>query len=194
MQTICPGRFIFLLVLCLLLSLWPGSSVNAKSLYSTDHDWKFEKYSNIYMPMVDWRLLKSQCYAESAFDPAAVSPVGAQGICQFMPGTWEDVQRGTKIQGSPFDPDVNIQFAAYYMSRLRRTWSSPRPESDRHSLAMASYNAGLGHLLNAQRRCNGALLYDEIIVCLPYITGRHSKETITYVQRIWRFYWLLRFV
>ena len=144
--------------------------------------------------MVDWKLLKSQCYAESSFNALAISPVGAQGICQFMPGTWDDVQTGLKIKASPFNPKVNIQFAAYYMGKLRRSWSSPRPEIDRHNLAMASYNAGLGNLLSAQRKCNGQLLYDEIIECLPAVTGIHSKETIDYVKKIWRFYWMLRFV
>lgn len=140
------------------------------------------------MPGVDWKLLKAQCFAESSFIETAVSPVGAQGLCQFMPGTWEDVQKGLRIQGDPFDATLNIQFAAFYMSGLRRSWSSPRPERDRHNLAMASYNAGFGNLLRAQRLCDGKLLYDEIIVCLPRVTGRHSKETIDYVKKIRRFY------
>ena len=136
------------------------------------------------MPFVDWRLLKAQCYQESLLDPLAVSPVGAQGICQFMPATWADMP----IEGSPFTPRLNIHAAAYYMGRLRTGWSSPRPEFDRHSLAMASYNAGFGNLLKAQRLCTGAILYAEIIDCLPDVTGRHSNETITYVERIWGFY------
>ena len=75
------------------------------------------------------------------------------------------------------------------MARLKRGWSSPRPAYDRHLLAMASYNAGFGNLLKAQRACGGGVLYAEIIACLPQITGHHSNETITYVQRIqrWRF-------
>jgi len=122
--------------------------------------------------------------------PDAVSPVGAMGLCQFMPGTWSEVERKMDFpsHASAFAPDLSIEAAAFYMGGLRRMWSAPRPEADRHSLAMASYNAGAGHLLKAQRLCGGGNLYSEIIGCLPDITGHHSKETITYVDRIWG-YW-----
>ncbi len=121
-------------------------------------------------------------------NPNAVSPVGAEGIAQFMPGTWRDVSRqmGIPYGISPRDAKWAIDAGAYYMARQRRTWSSPRPDLDRHFLAAASYNAGAGNLLKAQRLCRGAVLYDEIIACLPAVTGRHSRETITYVKRIQR--------
>jgi len=141
------------------------------------------------MPGVDWRLLKAQCWQESRFIEAAVSPVGAMGLCQFMPGTWADVTRQLNIEGSAFAPDLSIDAAAYYMGQLRRQWSSPRPEFDRHSLAMASYNAGLGNLLKAQQQCDMATTYACIAGCLPDVTGRHSKETLDYVVKIWA-YWM----
>lgn len=137
------------------------------------------------MPGLDWKLLKAQCYQESLLKPDAVSPVGAQGLCQFMPGTWRQVM---ERDVSAFVPELSIEAAAIYMSRLRRQWSAPRPEWDRHSLALASYNAGLGHLLTAQKRCGGVAAYNGIIRCLPYVTGRHSEETITYVARIWKWF------
>lgn len=147
------------------------------------------------MPGVDWRLLKAQCYQESLLDPLAVSHVGASGLCQFMPGTWKDVSRRLVFGAntSIFDSKLSIEAASYYMGSLRRQWSSKRPDTDRHYLAMASYNAGLGHLLKAQKRCGGAVLYDDIIDCLPLITGRHSQETITYVARIRKFYIRMKF-
>ncbi len=141
------------------------------------------------MPGVDWRLWKAQLYQESLLDPDAVSPAGAMGVAQFMPGTWRDVSRALGYDGiTPFMAEPAIMAGAYYMGNLRRQWSAPRPEADRHSLAMASYNAGLGNILRAQRACTGQPLYSEIIPCLPQITGHHSRETRTYVQRIWS-YW-----
>lgn len=89
---------------------------------------------------------------------------------------------------SPHMAEPAIIAGAYYMARLRRSWSSPRPGEDRQRLAQASYNAGLGSLLAAQRACEGRLLYSEIVVCLPQITGQHSRETITYVERIARWH------
>ena len=86
------------------------------------------------------------------------------------------------------DVATGFRAAACSMAGLRGQWSAMRPEWDRHSLALARYNAGLGHLLSAQRACGGPSLYPEIIACLPAITGRHSRETITYVDRIWEWY------
>lgn len=158
------------------------------------YDLHFRKWTSVYMPGVDWRLLKAQCYQESLLNPDAVSPVGAMGLCQFMPATWREAQQalGWPDDASAFAPALSVQASAWYMGRMRRFWSSPRPEWDRHSLAMASYNAGAGNILKAQQRCNGALLYGEIIACLPDVTGHHSRETIIYVTRIWDFYVIIR--
>jgi soluble lytic murein transglycosylase-like protein len=169
-----------------------GSLEPAFSSVSFSHkwDWDFRQSAKAWMPGVDWQILKAQCFQESRLIPTAVSPVGAQGLCQFMPGTWRDVEKQLKFppEASAFAPDLSIEAAAYYMGKLRRMWSAPRPDKDRHSLALASYNAGAGHLINAQKRCGGPNLYQDIAKCLPDITGHHSKETLTYVERIWR-YW-----
>ena len=139
--------------------------------------------------MPDWYWWKAQLYQESLLDPHAISPAGAEGIAQFMPATWAEItQRLGYGTISRRDAKLAIELGAYYMARLSRGWSFPRPVMDRHYLAVASYNAGFGSLLAAQRLCGGALLYSEIVACLPSITGRYSMETITYVQRIkrWR--------
>jgi len=70
------------------------------------------------------------------------------------------------------------------MGTLIYSWKSERPAMDRHKLALGSYNAGIGHLLKAQKLCGGPKLYEDIIACLPMITGRHSKETINYTRLI----------
>lgn len=109
-----------------------------------------------------------------------------------MPGTWRQVSSRLDLQASPYVPEASIQAAAYYMRTLIDEWSAPRPEEHRRRLAEASYNAGLGNLLAAQRWCGGPNLYPEIIRCLPCITGQHSQETITYVNRIQRWYGLMQ--
>lgn len=106
-----------------------------------------------------------------------------------MPATWAQVTRELGWSGiSPRDAKYAVQAGAYYMAKLKRAWKSPRPDMDRHQLAQASYNAGMGHLVSAQRLCGGRALYREIIICLPQVTGRHAVETRTYVERIarWR--------
>lgn len=109
-----------------------------------------------------------------------------------MPGTWPRLVRAIGAEtASPHQVRPAAQAGAYYMAQLRREWSSPRPEADRHSLAMASYNAGLGHLLSAQRLAGMAVLYRPIAAELPRVTGDHARETRGYVRRIWRYYTMM---
>jgi membrane-bound lytic murein transglycosylase F len=133
-----------------------------------------------------WCAWKAQLIAESNLRADAVSPVGAMGIAQIMPGTWADLQRqmGLPLGSTPFQAEVAIEAGAFYMAKRRADWRAPRPLLDRQQLAQASYNAGHGNLLAAQRACGGRPLYREIIVCLPQVTGAHSRETIQYVDRI----------
>ena len=75
-------------------------------------------------------LLAAQLFAESGFNPFAVSPAGAQGIAQFMPGT----ARGIGLD-DPFDPDAAIDAQAHLMRDLLRRFGAV-------PLALAAYNAG----------------------------------------------------
>ncbi|MBK8295550.1 MAG: transglycosylase SLT domain-containing protein [Solirubrobacterales bacterium] len=77
-------------------------------------------------------LLAAQLYAESGFDPTARSPVGAQGIAQFMPAT-----AASYGLDNPFDPAAAIDAQGHLMSDLLKQFGSP-------SLALAAYNAGPG--------------------------------------------------
>ena len=69
-------------------------------------------------------------WKESRFNPQAVSPKGAQGIAQFMPGTAEE--RGLD---DPFEPKLAIIHSASLLADLRREFGN-------FGLAAAAYNAG----------------------------------------------------
>ncbi|TMK73020.1 MAG: hypothetical protein E6G49_06020 [Actinobacteria bacterium] len=99
-------------------------------------------------------LLAAQLMAESNFNPFAVSPAGAQGIAQFMPGT-------AALYGldDPFDASAAIDAQAHLMSDLLQEFGGSV------SLALAAYNAGPG----AVEACG----------CVPSI-----PETEAYVARI----------
>src|SRR4051794_12797108 len=77
-------------------------------------------------------LLAAQIYAESNFNPFAVSPAGAQGIAQFMPGT----AAGLGLR-NPFDAPAAIDAQAHLMHDLLGRFASV-------PLALAAYNAGPG--------------------------------------------------
>lgn len=142
-----------------------------------------------WMPGTDWQLLWGLIRQESAFNPQAESPVGAAGLTQFMPGTWADVAgRLNLTYANRYMAGPSIEAGAYYLAQLRRGWHSPRPEADRLQLALASYNAGMGHLIKAQKACGMPVLYPEIARCLPQITGHHAAETLHYVPTVWMYY------
>lgn len=178
------------IVLAAILLVLSGTAFSAEIPTRSPFDGFFEKYTRRYLPGVDSDLIKAQCWQESRFKTDAVSPVGAAGVCQFMPGTWKDAKKSLGLPSSlsVFHPEQNIQAAAFYMGAQYKTWKSPRPPEDRHNLAAASYNAGAGHLINAQKLCGSPALYREIVKCLPNVTGKHSKETIGYVRYIRGFY------
>lgn len=131
----------------------------------------------------------AQLYQESLCDPHAVSPVGAAGLAQFMPATWREARDrlGLPVQYTPHD-DIAVEAGAWYMARQMAIWRSPRPALERWRLAAASYNAGAGNIIAAQRVCEGARDWRVIETCLPSITGHHANETRTYVVRIERWW------
>ena len=173
---------------------WLPSSADAQAaLIDSKYDVEIVRAAKLWLPMWDHRWWKAQLFQESRLRPDAVSPVGAQGLCQAMPGTWKDISRALRWGTvSPFVARYCIEGGAYYMAQQRRMWKSERPESDRRQLAQASYNAGAGNILKAQKACNGARNWPVIVTCLPRITGaKNTHETTTYVERIERWYKVL---
>jgi len=178
-----------ILAVGLVMAALVGCSPASAAVFTKKYDRQIEKAAKAYLPAVPWLLYKAQLWQESRLDPLARSPAGAEGIAQFMPGTARDIfpllgyaAVDRRLAGP------SIEAGAYYMARLRRAWHAPRPETDRHKLALASYNAGLGNILAAQRACDGAALYEAIMLCLESVTGRHAVETRGYAPAIYRWY------
>jgi membrane-bound lytic murein transglycosylase F len=94
----------------------------------------------------DWRLIVAQMYQESRFDPLAKSWVGALGLMQVMPRTaqqfgFSDLQ----------DPDVGLHAGVRYLDWLQERFDPELPVQDHMWFALASYNAGVGHVRDARR-------------------------------------------
>lgn len=96
----------------------------------------------------DWRLLAAQTYQESRFDPRATSWAGAMGLLQIMPATARDLGLA-----DPYDPDENVEGAVRYLQWLgEEYWAEAIPDpQERLKFILASYNAGAGHVMDAQR-------------------------------------------
>jgi len=106
-------------------------------------DW-FREYARI--PGWDWRLLASQAYQESRFNPNARSWAGAAGLMQIMPRTARELRVNAR------DPRQSIEGAARYLWKLDDQWHSAIPrEEERIRFILAAYNVGLGHVEDARR-------------------------------------------
>lgn len=155
---------------------------------------KFDKYFSKYSkrffgPDFNWRFFKAQAITESRLKPEARSMVGALGIMQIMPRTFQEiVQKNPGIKGNRKQPRWNIAAGIYYDRVLWKTWKAERLELDRINFMFGSYNAGKRNIIKAQRiaKRNGLNpnIWGSIVYHLPKVTGRRSKETIGYVNKI----------
>ncbi len=104
------------------------------------------KYAKVYG--FDWRLVTSQMYQESRFDPKARSFAGALGLLQVLPRT----AKSMGVKASHLErPERGVQAGVKYMSWLQHRFDSNLPFSPRLWFSLASYNAGLGHVQDARR-------------------------------------------
>ena len=121
-------------------------------------------YSNRYD--LDARLVMAVIACESNFNANAVSPVGAMGLGQLMPGT----AAGLGV-GNAWDASANLEGSTRLLkSHINDMSAGGRPTKEAIKLALACYNAGAG----AVRKYKGIP---------PY------RETQNYVRKIIRLYW-----
>ncbi len=123
------------------------------------HSGRISKYDELFRKFAvrygfDWRLIAAQAFAESRFDPRARSWVGAKGLMQIMPGTARELGIRNIVK-----PANGIRAGVKYLARLREKFEPRLDVVDRNSFALASYNAGFGHVLDA-RRLAGTLGFD----------------------------------
>jgi membrane-bound lytic murein transglycosylase F len=90
-------------------------------------------------------LLAALAYQESHWDPAAKSPTGVRGIMMLTQRTAESLGVTNRL-----DPEAAIDGGARYLADRHRRLPETIPEPDRTFLALASYNIGRGHLLDAR--------------------------------------------
>ena len=140
-----------------------GRSVQRKKPINVSRVPRIDAYDHLFRAAaerhhVPAELLKAVCLVESAMNPAAVSPAGAQGLMQLMPQTAESLN-----VSDPFDPSQAIDGGARYLAQQLRTFG-------RTDHALAAYNAGPG----AVRRAGGIPNYRETTRYVQKVTRYYN--------------------
>ncbi len=115
--------------------------------------------------------------------------LSAVGVMQVMPRTFNEIQRkNPAITGSADQPRWNIAAGIWYDRQQFVAWVADRPLVERLKFMFGSYNAGRASILRAQEIALAeglnVTLWESIARELPRVTGRRSRETVTYVSRI----------
>ncbi len=146
--------------------------------WTNKYDRHFKKYSKRYFgPLFDWHWFKAQAIAESGLSHNARSHVGAQGLMQIMPATFNEIMKKNPQFSKLETPKWNIAAGIYYDRTLYRKFKKTATQ-DKLYMTFASYNAGYGRILKASKHTVGKEKnWEEIKHYLP-------KETRGYVSRI----------
>ncbi|MDR1407509.1 MAG: transglycosylase SLT domain-containing protein [Tannerella sp.] len=109
------------------------------------YDHLFKKYA----PRLgwDWQLLASISWQESHFEPSIVAWSSARGLMGIMPET------ASHLGFDPLemdDPEKNIQAGVECLHRFGQRFVDIPDSLERIKLTLASYNAGIGHIIDAQ--------------------------------------------
>lgn len=133
-------------------SFWNSCNPAQQNALDPQIRWLCQRYG------MDHNLVKAVIRAESAFDMQAVSPKGAIGLMQLMPGTSRDL--GVM---NPYDPYQNLDGGVRYLRMMMDRFNN------NVAFALAAYNAGP----EAVQRHGGIPPYE---------------ETQTYVRKVLEFY------
>lgn len=99
----------------------------------------------------DWKVLAAIAFKESRFNPNARGFGGAYGLMQFMPNTGP--QFGVLPDSSP---ETQINGGMRYLNAVSKRWAGIADEQIRLQFTLASYNAGMCHIEDAQRLARAA--------------------------------------
>jgi soluble lytic murein transglycosylase len=158
-------RFVFKLILCVLLALAAGFAylaVRSGDPIYTLYEWmspaRFKQYDRLIRSVavehhLDPMLVKAVVWRESRFDPKKHGGAGERGLMQVSEKAANEWARENKIDNfrveKLFDPKTNLEAGTWYLRRAFEHWET---QSDPMPFALAEYNAGASR---AQRWSGG---------------------------------------
>jgi soluble lytic murein transglycosylase-like protein/tetratricopeptide (TPR) repeat protein len=122
-------------------------------------------------------ILQSIIKEESHFNQYAESSVGARGLMQLMPSTFDEITKNYGFSGDIYNPQTNIKAGSLYYEGLKKVLGN------KDLYAISAYNGGIGSVTNWFSK----LIYndaDEFVEQIPY------PETKNYVKKVLRTYWV----
>ncbi len=149
----------------------------------------------------DWRFIAAVIYQESHFNPRARSYTGVEGLMQLTQNTAKEMGVVDRR-----DPGQSIRGGVGYLNKLYKMYGEAK-DPDRLLIALASYNVGRGHILDAQKIAtekdfdpNSWSSLQQILPLLRY--PKHYKKTrygycrgtepVRYVNRILTYFDILK--
>lgn len=146
---------------------------------------------------LDWRLLAAIGYQESHWDPSAVSPTGVRGLMMLTQRTASD------MGVNRLDAEESILGGARYFANVHDRMPDQIPEPDRTWMALAAYNVGFYHVMDAriitEQKGYNPDRWVDVREHLPLLSQREyytqtrfgyarGHEPVIYVDNIRRYY------
>ena len=161
------------------------------------YDDTFRRYSKRYFSAAfDWRWFKAQGMAESNLDSAATSRVGARGVMQLMPSTFNYIQSRLPQFQSIDDPEWNIAAGIMHDRYLWKLWEKDVAGPERYRFMFASDNAGegtIGRAADSARVAAGGVPdWSHVEQVASKVPRWRYRETLGYVRKIDQNYARLR--
>lgn len=130
----------------------------------------------------DWRLLAAVIYQESKFHIEAQSKKGATGLMQLLPSTAEHHRH----EGDDLlDPEQNIKTGVRYLRRLQRMFRSRADGQENvQKFALAAYNAGEGHIIDAINFANWVKMKSDTWEDLSAIFPTMAEDFILQIDTV----------
>ncbi|MBN1843033.1 MAG: membrane-bound lytic murein transglycosylase MltF [Deltaproteobacteria bacterium] len=149
----------------------------------------------------DWRFIAALIYQESQFRPWAKSFSGVRGLMQLTLPTAKELGIKNRL-----DPYQSIMGGTRYLKKLYDLFDET-PDPDRSLIAVAAYNVGRGHVMDARRIASGMRLdpnkWSSLEETLPLLRQRkyykkskygycRGAEPVFQVRRVVTYYDILK--
>ncbi|MCX8960381.1 membrane-bound lytic murein transglycosylase MltF [Erwinia psidii] len=135
----------------------------------------FQKYAS----EIDWRLLAAISWQESHWNPQATSPTGVRGMMMLTHNTAQSLNVNDRT-----DPEQSIRGGNEYLIRMMAKVPPGVPEDERIWFALAAYNIGYAHMLDArkltEKQQGNPDSWAEVKLRLPMLSQKRYYTQTTY--------------